>query len=42
MMEKGKIIERDVSTGFKSSDGKIEITSGLSEGEEVIVFIEEK
>ncbi|HJN62898.1 MAG TPA: efflux RND transporter periplasmic adaptor subunit [Candidatus Paceibacterota bacterium] len=38
----GEIIERDVVSGFKSSDGRIEIVSGLEEGEEVIVFIEEQ
>ena len=36
------ITERDVKTGFKSSDGRIEILDGLKEGEEIIVYIEEK
>lgn len=42
LIERGEIVERDVETGFKDSLGKIEIVTGLSEGEEVIVFIEEK
>jgi RND family efflux transporter MFP subunit len=33
--------ERTVTTGLRGSDGYIEITSGLSEGEEVVVFVRE-
>ncbi len=32
---------RIVSTGLKGSDGYIEITNGLTEGEEVVVFVRE-
>lgn len=33
--------ERDVEVGLRSSDGTIEITSGLQEGEEVVIYVEE-
>jgi HlyD family secretion protein len=42
MLNNGEIIERDVKTGFKGSDGRIEILSGLEDGEEFVVFLEEK
>jgi multidrug efflux pump subunit AcrA (membrane-fusion protein) len=42
MLDGGKIVEIDVKTGFKSSDGRIEIVEGLKEGQEVIIFLEEK
>ncbi len=32
---------RTVTTGLRGSDGYIEITSGLSEGEEIVVFVRE-
>lgn len=34
-----QIIEKEISTGLKASDGNIEITAGIEEGEKVIVFI---
>jgi len=34
-------VEKNVSTGLRSWDGLIEITSGLNEGDRVITFIEE-
>jgi HlyD family secretion protein len=33
--------ERDVTVGLRSSDGTIEITSGLQEGEDVVIYVEE-
>jgi RND family efflux transporter MFP subunit len=33
--------ERDVVTGLRGSEGTIEITSGLQEGEKVVVFVQE-
>src|SRR3989339_206567 len=36
----GEIIEREVETGVKGSDGKIEILSGINEGDTVITFME--
>lgn len=35
------ITEKPVKTGLRGTDGNIEITDGLSQGEQVIVFIEE-
>ena len=36
--DKQQIEERKVETGLRGSDGYIEITSGISEGEEVVTF----
>jgi multidrug efflux pump subunit AcrA (membrane-fusion protein) len=35
------VAEKQVKTGLRGSDGNIEITDGLSEGDQVIVFSEE-
>jgi HlyD family secretion protein len=37
----GALTERDVVLGLRGSDGRIEIVSGLTEGEEVVLFIEQ-
>jgi len=34
----GDVQEREVETGLRGSDGRVEIVSGIQEGEEVIVF----
>lgn len=39
ILEDGKIREVEVSTGIRSFEGMIEITSGLSGGEEVVVSV---
>ncbi len=36
-IENGKTINRNVTTGLKSRNGLVEITSGLSEGQEVVI-----
>lgn len=36
------IEERKVETGIRASDGSIEITQGLTEGEQVVVFMQDK
>ena len=40
IMVNGEIMEREVETGVKGSDGKIEILSGINEGDTVITFME--
>ncbi len=40
VMENGQVVEREVETGIKGSDGRIEITSGLKEGDTVVTFME--
>lgn len=35
--QEGNIIKTEVTTGFRSSDGFVEITSGLSEGNKVLI-----
>ncbi len=37
----GSLVERDVVTGLHGSDGSVEVVSGLTEGEEVVLFVEE-
>ncbi len=37
-----KIVEKQVETGFRGSDGRVEIVSGLTEGENVVVFTDQK
>lgn len=39
--ERGTYDERDVTIGLRGDEGQTEITSGISEGEEVITFIQE-
>ena len=36
-----EVVERDVDAGLKGSDGMTEIVSGLREGEEIILFLDE-
>ena len=36
-----EVEEREVTVGIRGDEGVIQITSGLSEGEEVITFIKE-
>src|SRR3989344_3640669 len=38
VFEDKKMVEKEVSTGLKGFDGYIEITGGLEEGEQVVVF----
>ena len=38
----GKFVERTVTVGLSGDDGLLEITSGLSENEEVVTFVKEK
>jgi RND family efflux transporter MFP subunit len=40
--EKGEFTEVTVTTGIRGDDGKVEITNGLSEGQEVITFLKEE
>ena len=40
VIEEGAIVEKTVETGLRGSDGNIEIVSGLSEGEKVVIFSE--
>ncbi|MDP3900868.1 MAG: efflux RND transporter periplasmic adaptor subunit [bacterium] len=35
----GELEQRKVETGLRGSDGRVEITSGVSEGEKVVVFL---
>ncbi|MBT5346870.1 efflux RND transporter periplasmic adaptor subunit [bacterium] len=42
LLENGMIEQRDIKTGLKSFDAKIEVTSGLEEGEKVITYMEEE
>ena len=37
----GEIVYENVTTGLRGSDGKVEILSGIKEGEIIITFIEE-
>ncbi len=39
--DEGELAERDVSVGLRGSEGTTEIVSGLSEGERIVLFIEE-
>jgi len=39
LLNNGEVSEVDVITGLRGSDGKIEIISGINEGDEVVVFI---
>lgn len=38
----GTVVEKPVKTGLRGSDGNVEITEGLSEGDRVVVFTEKK
>jgi HlyD family secretion protein len=38
VLERENVIEKQVETGLRGSDGNIEITDGLTEGETIIVF----
>ena len=38
----GVFEEREVTTGLRGDEGKIEIISGLSEGENIVTFLKEK
>ena len=42
ILEGDTIKEISVVTGLRGSDGRIEIISGISEGDKVIVFLEEE
>lgn len=42
VVEGKEIKEREVEIGLRGSDGRVEILSGLNEGEEVITFIREE
>ena len=42
LLENGMIEQREIKTGLKSFDAKIEVTSGLEEGEKVITYMEEE
>lgn len=39
--EKGLFEEREVETGIRGDDGKVEITKGLNDEEEVVTFVKE-
>jgi HlyD family secretion protein len=39
--ENGAIVERDIVTGVRGSEGTIEVVGGLAEGDEVILYLEE-
>ena len=41
LLENGMIEQRQITTGLKSFDAKIEVVSGLEEGERVITYMEE-
>lgn len=41
LLENGMIEQRQITTGLKSFDAKIEVVSGLEEGEKVITYMEE-
>ena len=38
VLTEGAVTEQTVQTGLRGSDGRVEITSGLKPGAEVIVF----
>ena len=42
LLENGMIEQREIKTGLKSYDAKIEVVSGLNEGEKVITYMEEE
>ena len=42
LLENGMIEQREIKTGLKSYDAKIEVVSGLKEGEKVITYMEEE
>lgn len=37
----GEFIEKDIQTGLRGSEGSIEVLKGLSEGEEIVLYVEE-
>ena len=37
----GELVERDIITGLRGSNGMIEVQTGLSEGEEIVLFLDE-
>ena len=39
IVEQGEIVQRNVVTGLRGSAGTVEITDGLSEGDEVVLFV---
>jgi multidrug efflux pump subunit AcrA (membrane-fusion protein) len=41
IVENGELVRVPVTTGIRSTDGMIEITFGLTEGQEIINFIRE-
>jgi len=41
VVENGSFVERDITVGLRGSEGTTEIIRGLSEGEEVVLFVEE-
>ena len=40
LVENKNIVQKNVQTGLRGSDGQIEIIEGINEGDEVIIFIE--
>jgi len=42
VLEKGKIVEKEVKTGISGSNGDIEVISGINPGDKVITFISGK
>lgn len=41
VMEDDEVVEKTVKTGLRGTDGNIEITEGVSEGDQIVVFTEE-
>lgn len=42
VIENEKIVEKQVQTGLRGSDGSIEIISGINEGDKIVVFTDKK
>ena len=38
----GEFIEKDIETGLRGSEGTIEVVTGLVEGEEIVLYVEEE
>jgi len=39
VLEKGKIVEKDVVLGMKGDNGNVEVLSGVEEGDEIVLKV---